>query len=92
MFRILNEIFLNGFIKLPIIFVKTSYKKSSFKVRIECNRTDYVCELDFKLKPFIGGAVNLITGDIKCRKELVAHIEGAWDGEIYISEKVRLIC
>ncbi|VDK79079.1 unnamed protein product [Litomosoides sigmodontis] len=60
------------------------------KVRIECNRTDYVCELDFKLKPFIGGMANLIAGDIKCKKELVAHIEGAWDGEIYISEKINI--
>nr|CRZ23963.1 Bm7620 [Brugia malayi] len=69
------------------IMIGTLSMEYGGQVRIECNRTDYVCELDFKLKPFIGGAVNLITGDIKCRKELVAHIEGAWDGEIYISEK-----
>lgn len=34
--------------------------------------------------------VNLITGDIKCKKESVARIEGAWDGEIYIIEKVNI--
>ncbi|MCP9265696.1 OSBL5 [Dirofilaria immitis] len=69
------------------IMIGTLSMEYGGKVRIECNRTDYVCELDFKLKPFIGGTVNLITGDIKCRKESVAHIEGAWDGEIYIIEK-----
>ncbi|EJW83426.1 oxysterol-binding protein, partial [Wuchereria bancrofti] len=68
------------------IMIGTLSMEYGGQVRIECNRTDYVCKLDFKLKPFIGGTVNLITGDIKCKKELVAHIEGAWDGEIYISE------
>lgn len=33
---------------------------------------------------------NVIAGDIKCKKESVAHIEGAWDGEIYISEKINI--
>ncbi|KAL3982524.1 Oxysterol-binding family protein [Acanthocheilonema viteae] len=69
------------------IMIGTLSMEYGGQVRIECNRTDYVCELDFKLKPFIGGMVNLITGDIKCKKESVAHIEGAWDSEIYISEK-----
>uniref|UniRef100_A0A0R3RXB9 Oxysterol-binding protein n=1 Tax=Elaeophora elaphi TaxID=1147741 RepID=A0A0R3RXB9_9BILA len=72
------------------IMIGTLSMEYGGQVRIECNRTDYVCELDFKLKPFIGGTVNLITGDIKCKKESVAHIEGAWDGEIYISEKVNI--
>ncbi|VDN03421.1 unnamed protein product [Thelazia callipaeda] len=57
------------------------------QVRIECNRTNYVCELNFKLKPFIGGMVNSIFGDIRYGKESVAHIEGTWDGEIFIVEK-----
>uniref|UniRef100_A0A915Q150 Oxysterol-binding protein n=1 Tax=Setaria digitata TaxID=48799 RepID=A0A915Q150_9BILA len=69
------------------IMIGTLSMEYGGQVRIECNRTDYVCELNFKLKPFIGGTVNLITGDIKCKKESVAHIEGAWDGEIYITEK-----
>ncbi|CAG9539027.1 unnamed protein product [Cercopithifilaria johnstoni] len=69
------------------IMIGTLSMEYGGQVRIECNRTDYVCDLDFKLKPFIGGVVNLITGDIKCKKESVAHIEGAWDGEIYIIEK-----
>uniref|UniRef100_A0A1I7VDI8 Oxysterol-binding protein n=1 Tax=Loa loa TaxID=7209 RepID=A0A1I7VDI8_LOALO len=69
------------------IMIGTLSMEYGGQVRIECNRTDYVCELDFKLKPFIGGTVNLITGDIKCKKESVAHIEGAWDGEIYINER-----
>uniref|UniRef100_A0A8R1XV84 Oxysterol-binding protein n=1 Tax=Onchocerca volvulus TaxID=6282 RepID=A0A8R1XV84_ONCVO len=69
------------------IMIGTLSMEYGGKVRIECNRTDYVCELDFKLKPFIGGTVNLIAGDIKCKKESVARIEGAWDGEIYVIEK-----
>lgn len=33
------------------------------KVRISCERTNYSCDLDFKLKPFFGGEMNHCSGE-----------------------------
>lgn len=52
---------------------------------IECDRTAYTCNLDFKLKPFIGGSMNLIAGKVKFGKETLAEIDGRWDGLMRIS-------
>lgn len=35
------------------------------KVEIKCERTNYSCELDFKLKPFLGGEMNVVNGKIR---------------------------
>ena len=59
------------------------------KVSIECAKTGYSTEIEFKLKPLLGGleASNLIDGKIKFAKETIATISGKWDGEIVLNEK-----
>ncbi|XP_071954625.1 oxysterol-binding protein-related protein 8-like isoform X3 [Antedon mediterranea] len=57
------------------------------KVSIECEKTGYRAELDFKLKPFLGGSWNQITGKLKFGKDTLATLEGQWDEEIYMKNK-----
>ncbi|MGH0122819.1 UNVERIFIED_CONTAM: hypothetical protein FKN15_003306 [Acipenser sinensis] len=59
------------------------------KVTIECEKTKYTAELEFKLKPFlcIGSSVNMISGRILLGDELQATIDGHWDGEVFLCEK-----
>ncbi|XP_058455570.1 oxysterol-binding protein-related protein 8 isoform X4 [Malaya genurostris] len=58
------------------------------KVSVECENTGYKTELEFKLKPFLGGNeyTNLVTGKLKLGKETLATINGHWDGEIRIKD------
>ncbi|XP_075944931.1 oxysterol-binding protein-related protein 5 [Anarhichas minor] len=59
------------------------------KVTIECEKTKCFTELEFKLKPFLGGpcSVNQISGKIYVGEELLATVEGHWDNEVFIHEK-----
>ncbi|RWS16720.1 Oxysterol-binding protein-related protein 8-like protein [Dinothrombium tinctorium] len=59
------------------------------KVEIKCEKTGYYTELEFKLKPFLGGSEfsNLVVGKIKLGKETLASIEGHWDTSIKIKHK-----
>ncbi|KAK7891719.1 hypothetical protein WMY93_023682 [Mugilogobius chulae] len=59
------------------------------KITIECEKTKCFAELEFKLKPFLGGSssVNQISGKIVVEEELVATVDGHWDNEVFISEK-----
>ncbi|RXM29686.1 Oxysterol-binding protein-related protein 5 [Acipenser ruthenus] len=59
------------------------------KVTIECEKTKYTAELEFKLKPFlcISSSVNMISGRILLGDELQATIDGHWDGEVFLCEK-----
>ncbi|KAL0276216.1 UNVERIFIED_CONTAM: hypothetical protein PYX00_003829 [Menopon gallinae] len=59
------------------------------KVAIECEKTGYKTELEFKLKPLIGGSdhINGICGKLKLGKETLATIDGYWDGIINIKDK-----
>jgi hypothetical protein len=59
------------------------------KVTIECAKTGYSAEIEFKLKPLLGGteASNIIDGKIKFAKETIAQLHGKWDGEIILQEK-----
>lgn len=54
------------------------------KVTIECENTGYKTELEFKLKPFLGGSeyTNLVTGKLKLGKQTLATITGHWDGSM----------
>ncbi|XP_052868675.1 oxysterol-binding protein-related protein 8 isoform X1 [Anopheles cruzii] len=58
------------------------------KVTIECENTGYKTELEFKLKPFLGGNeyTNLLVGKLKLGKETLATINGHWDSEIRIKD------
>ncbi|XP_054864978.1 oxysterol-binding protein-related protein 8 isoform X4 [Amphiprion ocellaris] len=59
------------------------------KVTIECEKTKCFTELEFKLKPFLGGpcSVNQISGKIFVGEELLATVDGHWDSEVFIHEK-----
>lgn len=58
------------------------------KVSIECENTGYKTELEFKLKPFLGGGeyTNLVTGKLKLGKQTLATINGHWDGNITMKD------
>ncbi|TFK08652.1 Oxysterol-binding protein-related protein 5 [Platysternon megacephalum] len=58
------------------------------KVTIECEKSNYRAELEFKLKPFFGGStsINQISGKIKSGEEVLASLDGHWDGEVYIND------
>ena len=55
---------------------------------IECEKTRYRAELEFKLKPFFGGAEasNAVVGKVKLGTKTIASLEGKWDGEILWKE------
>merc|ERR1719376_733454 len=59
------------------------------KVYIECGKTGYSAELEFKLRPFLGGGefTNAVSGKIKLGKETLATIDGHWDSSVVIKEK-----
>ncbi|XP_029842524.1 oxysterol-binding protein-related protein 8 isoform X1 [Ixodes scapularis] len=59
------------------------------KVNLVCEKTGYRTELEFKLKPFLGGAelCNLVTGKVKLGKETLFLIQGHWDGQITLRDK-----
>ncbi|XP_011701289.1 PREDICTED: oxysterol-binding protein-related protein 8 isoform X1 [Wasmannia auropunctata] len=59
------------------------------KVNIICEKTGYHTELEFKLKPFLGGAelMNQVVGRIRLGKETLATISGYWDGLLLITDK-----
>ncbi|GMR62677.1 hypothetical protein PMAYCL1PPCAC_32872 [Pristionchus mayeri] len=64
------------------IMIGTMTMELGGQVTIECDRTAYTCLLDFKLKPFLGGSMNVMNGQIKLGKETITEIEGHWDGLI----------
>ncbi|XP_062402852.1 oxysterol-binding protein-related protein 5 [Sardina pilchardus] len=59
------------------------------KITIDCEKTKCSAELEFKLKPFLGGScsVNQISGKIRMGDEVMATVEGHWDGEVFVQEK-----
>ncbi|CAG0919492.1 unnamed protein product [Notodromas monacha] len=59
------------------------------KVTINCETTGYSTELEFKLKPFLGGndSVNIVSGKIRIGKDTVATIDGHWDGPMHFVDK-----
>ena len=59
------------------------------KVSINCEKTGYSTEMEFKLRPFLGGGelTNAVSGRIKIGKETIATIEGHWDETVTITDK-----
>ncbi|XP_018608134.2 oxysterol-binding protein-related protein 5-like isoform X2 [Scleropages formosus] len=59
------------------------------KITIDCKTTNYLAELEFKLKPFLGSSssVNQISGKIRSGEEVLANIDGHWDAEVILHEK-----
>lgn len=58
------------------------------KINIDCENTGYKTELEFKLKPFLGGSdhTNVVVGKIKLGKETIATIHGHWDKELHVKD------
>ncbi|XP_042814584.1 oxysterol-binding protein-related protein 5 isoform X2 [Panthera tigris] len=61
------------------------------RVTIECEKNNLQAELEFKLKPFFGGStsINQISGKITSGEEVLAHLTGHWDREVFIKEEGR---
>lgn len=59
------------------------------KVQIQCEKTGYNTELEFKLRPFLGGGefTNAVSGRLKLGKETLAVIDGHWDDKVMIKDK-----
>ncbi|CAF0752138.1 unnamed protein product [Rotaria sp. Silwood1] len=59
------------------------------KVTIVCEKTRYSADIEFKLKPFIGGQelTNHIEGKIRLEKDVIYTFSGHWDDEITIVDK-----
>nr|XP_019611222.1 PREDICTED: oxysterol-binding protein-related protein 5 isoform X3 [Rhinolophus sinicus]XP_019611224.1 PREDICTED: oxysterol-binding protein-related protein 5 isoform X3 [Rhinolophus sinicus] len=61
------------------------------RVTIECKQNNFQAELEFKLKPFFGGStsINQISGTITSGQDVLAHLSGHWDREVFIKEEGR---
>lgn len=59
------------------------------KVSIKCEKTGYFTELEFKLKPFLGGSelCNNVIGKIKLGKETLCTLDGHWDSVMKVKDK-----
>ncbi|CAF0732153.1 unnamed protein product [Rotaria sordida] len=59
------------------------------KVTIVCEKTRYSADIEFKLKPFIGGQelTNHIEGKIRLEKDVIYTFSGHWDDEITMVDK-----
>ncbi|KAG8230009.1 hypothetical protein J437_LFUL008450, partial [Ladona fulva] len=71
------------------ILVGTLTMELGGKVAIDCEKTGYRTEIEFKLRPFLGGSeqTNAISGRLKLGKETLATIEGHWDSSVFIRDK-----
>uniref|UniRef100_A0A8C9QIL8 Oxysterol binding protein like 5 n=1 Tax=Spermophilus dauricus TaxID=99837 RepID=A0A8C9QIL8_SPEDA len=58
-------------------------------VTIACEKNHLQAELDFKLKPFFGGStsINQISGKIRSGENVLAHLTGHWDRDVFIQEE-----
>jgi len=59
------------------------------KVVINCEKTGYSTEMEFKLRPFLGGGelTNAVSGRIRIGKETIATLDGHWDDTVTIKDK-----
>lgn len=59
------------------------------KVTIECEKTGYSTEMEFKLRPFLGGGelTNAVSGRLKLGKETLATLDGHWDEKVMFKDK-----
>ena len=61
------------------------------QVTIECEKTGYSTELEFKLRPFLGGGelTNAVAGRLKLGKETLATIDGHWDEKVVFKVSLK---
>ncbi|XP_074660916.1 oxysterol-binding protein-related protein 8-like isoform X3 [Tubulanus polymorphus] len=72
------------------ILIGTLSMEYGGKIFIDCEKTGYKAELEFKLKPFLGAGehANKISGKIKLGSETLATLDGHWDAEVFIKDKM----
>ena len=73
------------------IFFGTLTMEMGGCVNIECVKTGLRAEIEFKLKPMIGGSPDLVSGKIKSGKETLGYLSGSWalGGEIEYSDSKK---
>ncbi|XP_026325549.1 oxysterol-binding protein-related protein 8-like [Hyposmocoma kahamanoa] len=59
------------------------------KIQVICQETGYHADVEFKLRSFLGSSdqTNAISGRIKKGKDIIAAVEGYWDGRVEIKDK-----
>ena len=59
------------------------------KIAIDCGKTGYNVELEFKLRPFLGGGefTNAVSGKLRLGKETLFTIDGHWDDTVTMKDK-----
>ncbi|XP_040570117.1 oxysterol-binding protein-related protein 8 isoform X3 [Lepeophtheirus salmonis] len=59
------------------------------KVMIECEKTGYSTEIEFKLRPMLGGdeLTNKIVGKMKLGSETICSMEGHWDDIVIMKDR-----
>ncbi|EDV29532.1 uncharacterized protein TRIADDRAFT_20121 [Trichoplax adhaerens] len=61
------------------------------KVTVECAATNYSAALTFHTKPFYGGKINRISGDIKHPSgQIMYRINGEWNGTMEITDTAEV--
>ncbi|XP_037087750.1 oxysterol-binding protein-related protein 8-like [Pollicipes pollicipes] len=71
------------------ILIGTLSMELGGKVTIECEKTGYNTELEFKLKPMWSGPddCNRVAGKVRLGRETLATIDGKWDGQVFFTDK-----
>lgn len=81
-------------INLPTVYARgilfgTMMLEMGDQVTVKCEKTDLICEIDFKTKGFFSGTYNTIGGKIKCIStgECLYDISGKWTDVMYLKKK-----
>ena len=71
------------------ILVGTLTMELGGQVFLKCDKTGYRADLEFKLKPMLGGSdlINHVTGKLRLGNETLSTISGRWDDCITIEDK-----
>ena len=56
------------------------------KVRIKCEKTGYVTEIEFKLKGIFGRTMNEVAGRILLGQRVLGTLSGAWDQAVHLTD------
>lgn len=83
-----HKFLLKNFTKTIFLLQGTLSMELGGKISIDCENTGYKTELEFKLRPFLGGYeyTNLLVGKLRLGKQTLATINGHWDDTIYIKD------
>ena len=68
--------------------------ESGGKVNITCAKTGYNASITFHTKPFYGGKLHRVTGEVKNTStgRVICKVNGEWNGKIEISFTSHQVC